>query len=284
MLEPVLEPVPEVSSRVRVVVVDDVDDMRMLLRMQFRRDGRFDVVGEGADGSEAIAVCEQLQPDLLVLDRQMPNLGGLEALPDIRRVSPGTAVVLYTAHADASTCEAAVDAGALDVLEKSGNRNFVDRLVGAVSARASAGSTMEISIGPVSSDAARVWVANSRRILEAAVAHPEISGSQMPADVVTILEGFLSEWARIAETTEEFRWVARSSPADVRRVIEHWAVIDGMSDEQLAALGVHWSPPEGAPFFEAVASGVVTALQQHDSTYGLAERLVEQFAPFRAPA
>jgi DNA-binding NarL/FixJ family response regulator len=55
---------------------------------------------------------EDTAPELLILDRQMPVMGGVEALPEIRRGSPDTAVVLYTAGPDAGTYRAAVAAGA----------------------------------------------------------------------------------------------------------------------------------------------------------------------------
>src|SRR5687768_4414011 len=106
------------AGPLRVVLVDDAADIRMLLRLQLRRDARFVVVGEGADGLEAIELAERLQPDLMVLDRQMPVLGGVEAIDRIRRVSPGTAVVLYTATSDDETQHAALAAGALTVVDK----------------------------------------------------------------------------------------------------------------------------------------------------------------------
>src|SRR5438046_2138270 len=55
---------PQQLERVRVVVVDDNDDVRLLLRLQFTRDPRFEVVGEGSDGNDAIALAETHQPDL----------------------------------------------------------------------------------------------------------------------------------------------------------------------------------------------------------------------------
>src|SRR5205807_1189440 len=121
---------------VTVVVVDDDGDIRELLRLQFERDPRFEVVGEAADGEDAIAVAEALRPDLVVLDRQMPRLGGVEALPEIRRRAPSTAVVLYTAAADAPTYHAALAAGAVDVVPKRATGpDLVQTLVGALLAR-----------------------------------------------------------------------------------------------------------------------------------------------------
>lgn len=270
------------ASPVRVVIVDDTDDLRFMLRLQFRRDERFEVVGEGADGNEAIALAAELRPDLMILDRQMPNLGGLEAMPEIRRVSPTTAIVLYTANADPGTYQAAVDAGALEVLQKAGTGGAViDRLVGSLAERVGSGATMEVRVGPVPSSAARVWVANTIAILDAIEAHPEVLGGEVPPDVWTTFRSFLDQWAALAATTEEFEWVAKARPQDARRIIEHWAAIDAMTDEQLAALGMEWSPPEGQPFFQALTTGVLEGLRRHEEHERLASRLLDQWAPFR---
>jgi hypothetical protein len=57
--------------------------------------------------------------------------------------------------------------------------------------------------------------------------------------------------------------------------------MDAMTDEQLERPGVHWSPPDGQPFFQALTTGVLEMLRRHDETSRLASRLVAQWAPFR---
>ena len=101
-------------DRVRVVVVDDDDAMRLLLRLQFELDGRFDVVGEAADGQAAIDLAEALQPDLVVLALHMPGLSVVDAIPEIRRRATESAVMLYTLKTGDGTYQAALAAGALD--------------------------------------------------------------------------------------------------------------------------------------------------------------------------
>ena len=76
------------GDRVRVALADDDEDIRLLLRLAFEADDRFDVVGEAADGAGAIALAADTDPDVLVLDRQMPVLDGVAALPEIRRRAP----------------------------------------------------------------------------------------------------------------------------------------------------------------------------------------------------
>lgn len=265
----------------RVVVVDDSDDIRLLLRIELSTDDRFELVGEGSNGRQAIDLARSLQPDLVILDRLMPELGGTEAIPEIRRHAPDAAILLYTANADPTTSQAALDAGALGVLDKvRGSRGFVEHMVDALLQRVSGEErTMEVRVGPVASAAARVWIANTRRIVDAAVAHPEITGADVPPDVVALFHSFLDQWAAVAEGGDEFLWVARAKPDEVTRVVTHWAALDAMTDEQLAALGVAWSPPDGEPFFRALTAGVLDALRVDEGTQRLAARLSEQWAP-----
>ena len=268
----------DTAHRLRVLLVDDVEDIRFLLRVQFQGDGRFDVVGEAGDGQEAIELAEALQPDVVVLDRQMPRLGGIEAIGGIRRVAPEAAVVLYTAAVDESTYHAAIAAGALDVLSKTAGPGFVEGFTSKLLDQSSdAAGQLELRVGPVPAAAARVWIANTRAILGAVRTHPEMV--TVPTDVLDLFESLLGQWNDTAADAREFFWVARADAAEVGRVVEHWAVIDSLGDEQLARLGVHWSPPEGRVFFEALTAGVLQAMERHGATRRLAERLADQWAP-----
>lgn len=107
------------ATRVRrVVIADDVADLRMLLRLALERTERFSVVGEAADGAEAVEQARAHRPDLVVLDLSMPRLDGLEALPLILDASPETIVVVLSGFDEARMGQAAVDAGATLYLEK----------------------------------------------------------------------------------------------------------------------------------------------------------------------
>ena len=81
----------------RVVVADDVDDLRFLLRLEFEALGGFEVVGEAATGAQVLKVVAEQRPDVVVLDLDMPNMTGFEALPYLRQQNPDTAVVVYSA-------------------------------------------------------------------------------------------------------------------------------------------------------------------------------------------
>ena len=74
----------------RVVVADDVDDLRFLLRLEFESMGEFEVVGEAATGAQVLRVVAESRPDVVVLDLDMPNMTGFEALPFLRQQNPET--------------------------------------------------------------------------------------------------------------------------------------------------------------------------------------------------
>lgn len=82
----------------RVVVVDDTDDVRLLLSMTLKVDGRFEMVGSAENGREGIDVCRDLQPDGILLDVMMPVLDGIEALPELRAACPNARIVMLSAN------------------------------------------------------------------------------------------------------------------------------------------------------------------------------------------
>ncbi len=98
MTERVREPAGPDIHALRVVVVDDEPDVRLMLSIRLRGEG-FDVVGEGANGDEAVEQCERLRPDVVVLDLRMPGTSGFEAIPRLRSSCPEVGVVAYTAVA-----------------------------------------------------------------------------------------------------------------------------------------------------------------------------------------
>lgn len=106
------------AEPIRVVIVDDDDDVRELLRLRLERDGAFVVVGEGADGQEGAGVCASTQPDVLILDATMPGGGGLASVPDARRASPHTIVVIYTSASGVQVRNEAERVGAHAVVGK----------------------------------------------------------------------------------------------------------------------------------------------------------------------
>jgi DNA-binding NarL/FixJ family response regulator len=102
----------------RVVIADDHTIVRQGLRSLLSASGGVVVVGEAADGREALAVLERLQPELLLLDLSMPGLNGVEALRRVKEVSPRTRVLVLSMHAGQDYVRPAVRAGAAGYLVK----------------------------------------------------------------------------------------------------------------------------------------------------------------------
>ena len=107
------------AAPLRVVLVDDSEDVRMLVAGRLRLSGDFEVVGEGANADAAVALASQLRPDILLLDMSMPDKDGIDVIPDIRGVSPNTKVVLLTGFNEEDVGPRAYELGATDVIEKS---------------------------------------------------------------------------------------------------------------------------------------------------------------------
>lgn len=106
------------QATIRVLLADDTPDIRRLLRVNLELDGRFEVVGEAADGAEAVALARSLYPDAVVLDLAMPVMDGLQAAPVIRESSPASRILVLSAF-DHSRMEArAREQGAHGYLEK----------------------------------------------------------------------------------------------------------------------------------------------------------------------
>jgi CheY-like chemotaxis protein len=270
---------PALPRRVRVGIVDDSEEIRRLLRLFLEADERFEVVGEGADGREAISLAARTGPDLLILDQQMPGLSGVEALPEIRRQAPGTAVVLYAGGADRNVSSRALAAGALAVLDKMAvGSSIVDWLADILLGHlAGPEAEVEVRLGPVDAAAARIWVDNTSTITAAVRAHPEVLAEPVPDDVLDVFDRFLATWRELAAATEDFYWVARAEVAEVERLVDCWARVDRMTDDQLATLGVHWSPPEGEPFFHALRACVLEAVSSRRDMQLLAAVLAGQW-------
>ena len=114
----------------RVLVVDDVLEIRFLLREVLALSGRFEVVAEAGDGIQAIEEAGRHKPDLVVLDLSMPRMDGLEALPQILQTSPGSKVVVLSGFEERRLGRVALERGASGYLEKGVHpRNLVEELL-----------------------------------------------------------------------------------------------------------------------------------------------------------
>jgi DNA-binding NarL/FixJ family response regulator len=117
------------TPEIRVLVVDDAPDIRGLLKLVLELDSEFRVVAEAANGEEAVRLTAELQPDLVVLDIAMPVMDGMDALRQLREVSPKTKVVMYSAYDSGWLAERARGFGAVAYIDKTdGVVDLVGRL------------------------------------------------------------------------------------------------------------------------------------------------------------
>jgi DNA-binding NarL/FixJ family response regulator len=103
---------------VRILLGDDHTVMRNGLRLLLERQPHLQVVGEAADGRQAVALSETLNPDVVVMDIAMPNLNGIEAARQIVNRNPRTAIAILSMHSDESYVIRALKAGARAYLLK----------------------------------------------------------------------------------------------------------------------------------------------------------------------
>lgn len=103
---------------VRVLIVDDEADMRLLVRTVLRNTSDFEVVGEAGSGAEALSAVRGLDPDVVVLDYRMPDLTGVDLAEQLLAESPDRAIVLLSAFLDDATVSAAELVGVRSCLLK----------------------------------------------------------------------------------------------------------------------------------------------------------------------
>ena len=106
-------------AKIRVLIADDHAILRAGLRLLINNQPDMEVVGEAADGHEALRQARQANPDVLTLDLTMPGGGGLKALEGLRQACPQTRVLVLTMHEDPSYLRAALAGGASGYVAKS---------------------------------------------------------------------------------------------------------------------------------------------------------------------
>jgi DNA-binding NarL/FixJ family response regulator len=106
------------GGKIRVFLVDDVAELRVLVRIALEEDRGIQVVGEAANGREGVEGVRELQPDVVLLDLSMPDMDGLEAIPLMREGSPNSRLVVLSGLEPGRVSLEALDQGATRYLNK----------------------------------------------------------------------------------------------------------------------------------------------------------------------
>ncbi|NBB51362.1 chemotaxis-specific protein-glutamate methyltransferase CheB [Rhizobium sp. CRIBSB] len=152
-------------SAVRVLIVDDSATMRALIRRTLEQDPQIQVVGEAGDPIEARAAIKALEPDVITLDIEMPNMNGIEFLERLMRLRPLPVIMVSTlTQRGAEASLAALECGAIDCVGKpmgGSGEGFADL---ALKVKAAAGARVKPS-APVDATPAPARYAGSQKVI-----------------------------------------------------------------------------------------------------------------------
>jgi two-component system, NarL family, response regulator NreC len=181
----------------RILLADDHSVVRQGVRMMLEREG-FEIIGEAADGMEAVRLAEKTQPDVAVVDLSMPVMNGITAVGQIRKVSPRTKIVLLTMYTDEHHILEALRAGVKACVTKT---QAVEHLIVAIK---------EISAGGV-------YLSPS---VSGAVVQAYLTKSETPFDPLTDRERFVLQLVAEGNTTKEIALVlgVAAKTAETHRV------------------------------------------------------------------
>lgn len=124
----------EDMDKIRIIFAEDHVLVREGTRQLLDRHEDLEVIGEAADGIEAVELVRRLKPDLAILDISMPRMGGIEATKRIKEISPSTSILILTAYDDDQYVFALLEAGAAGYLLKDVSADELVRAVRAVHA------------------------------------------------------------------------------------------------------------------------------------------------------
>ncbi|MFQ5875342.1 MAG: response regulator transcription factor, partial [Dehalococcoidia bacterium] len=117
---------------IQVLVVDDHPVVREGLRAMLRSEPGIEVVGEASSGEEAVELCRQLKPDVVLVDIRMPGMSGIEVTQRIKSVQPSSAVIVLTMYDSEMYVVEAIRAGAAGYLVKDSSRELLSHAINSV--------------------------------------------------------------------------------------------------------------------------------------------------------
>jgi two-component system, NarL family, response regulator LiaR len=127
------------GNTIRVMIVDDHDMVRSGLEVFIETFEDLEFVGEANNGEDAVRLCEQLKPDVILMDLKMPRMDGVTAIATIRQAYPGVQIIALTSFKDKNMVHSALQAGAIGYLLKNAS---IDELATAIRSAKSGRSTL----------------------------------------------------------------------------------------------------------------------------------------------
>ena len=226
------------AAPVRVLIADDTEDVRDLLKLVLSLDGRFEVVGEAGDGREAVLAASSLQPDAVVLDLAMPVMDGLQALPEIRRQVPDAKIVVLSGFSARKMATEVRSLGADAYLEKGGAFKELPPLLSRLCHTRSRGRDGE-RVAAVEGGA-RVFSSNGDRRIGAL---PGDEAAELLAFVshelqnpITVIQGFAATLVHSVDRLEHE--VAISAAGAIERQARHLAeMVRAFAEARLVEVG-----------------------------------------------
>lgn len=130
---------PSGSAAVGVLICDDSEALRELVRAVIDLRPSLRVVGEAGDGNEAVVEATRLQPDVILLDLAMPLRTGLDALSELRLVAPAAKIIVFSGFSTASIAEEVIELGAARYLSKGADIDEINDAIEEVAAQTAVG-------------------------------------------------------------------------------------------------------------------------------------------------
>ena len=203
----------------RVLVVDDLPEIRLMLRTRLRMMPDVEVVGEASNGREAVRLVAALAPDAVVLDLEMPVMRGDEAIPRMRDLAPGIRILLYSA-ADEDTLARINDDAKPDAAVNKGGAlvEVVDQLRALL--EMGPYDVLRLVLGTIPLDQAvtvfDTWVGLNVRIFESLARGDELERAQLGGATVEELEALIGVYAHLGDNLQK---AAREGEAEVVPII-----------------------------------------------------------------
>ncbi len=210
---------PQGKSRsAQLVIADDHELVRAGLRKMLTGQRQLELVGEAANGREALALCRRLQPDLALIDVRMPDLDGLATCRAIKQECPATSVILVTIHENPEYLFEALKAGAAGYLLKD------------VTQRELISAVRQVLRGESILD--RELMTHLLRRL----ARGTVSDAEQPLERLSPREQEVLQWLTHGQTNREIARTLTVSVSTVKNHVEHILAKLGVSDRTQAAV------------------------------------------------